>query len=72
MIALGIPHNLNISFKKMLTICIAFYVDFTGMKCVDFDNLSTTTKIESFFFLTVRKNCDKIHTNDLPLLFQNG
>lgn len=49
--AFGIPWSLKIFVLKISSMFIALYVDFMGMKCVYFFNLSTTTIIESFCFL---------------------
>ena len=47
-IVLGISHNLTISLKNRLVTLKASSVSWHGIKCVILQNLSTTTKIESF------------------------
>ena len=48
----------------------SLYVDLTGIKCAEFDNLSTTTMMEPCCFTVIRK-CDKIHGNHFLFPFQN-
>jgi hypothetical protein len=52
-ISLGIPCSLNISFMNMLAISIALQVNLTGIKWVDFLNLSITTMMVSFCLVDV-------------------
>ena len=42
-------------FHKDLAMASILYVDLIGIKCVDLDNLSTTTMIESCCFTVIRK-----------------
>ena len=53
MISLGIPCSLNISFMNMLAISIALQVNLTGIKWVEFLNLSITTMMVSFCLVDV-------------------
>lgn len=50
MITFGIPCNLKTSFMKILDISLVLCVDFRGIKWDALENLSTTTKIESWCF----------------------
>ena len=66
----GTPCNQNISFKNMPVISAALCVDFTGMKCAYFLNLSTTTMMESCCLCVLGKPV--IKTRDIISHFHSG
>ena len=66
----GTPCNRNIYFKNTPVISAALCVDFTGMKCAYFLNLSTTTMMESCCFCVLGK--PMIKTRDIISHFHSG